>query len=165
MSNTPGCTRCTAQFLRGKLFLPNTMGHLRMLPPKILLYQYKMPSNLVGRLLIPARLWSHEYNLKMKVSSDSPKYKCQHIWGKAILGHIPIAANLVSTPGHSQLGRFQHIPDKRLFLWLPTLGWLAIHSEGRIPELPGFRYPFDRYSSLVAQWVKAPALSLLELWL
>ena len=38
-----------------------------------------MLSDLVVRLLILAGLKSHEYNLKMKVSSDSPKYKHQHI--------------------------------------------------------------------------------------
>lgn len=57
-----------------------------------------MLSDLVVRLLILAGLKSHEYNLKMKVSSDSPKYKHQHIWGKAILGHTCITANLVSIP-------------------------------------------------------------------
>lgn len=57
-----------------------------------------MPPDLVGRLLILAGLWSHEYSLKMKVSRDSPKYKHQHIWGKAILGHTSIAANLASIP-------------------------------------------------------------------
>lgn len=57
-----------------------------------------MPSELVGRLLTRASLWSHKYNSKTKVSSDSPKYEHQRIWGKAILGHTNIASNSVSIP-------------------------------------------------------------------
>lgn len=43
----------------------------------------------------PSIIWSHEYNSKMEMSSESPKYECQHIWGKVILQHANSALSLV----------------------------------------------------------------------
>lgn len=43
----------------------------------------------------PSIIWSHEYNSKMEMSSESPKDECQHIWGKVILQHANRALVLV----------------------------------------------------------------------
>lgn len=75
------------------------------LPPKFYYTNPNCPSDLVGRLLILAGLWSHESCSKREVSSDSPKPKHQHIWGKAILGHTDIVSNLVFIPGRTKARR------------------------------------------------------------
>lgn len=83
-----------------------------------------MPSDSVGRLLILAGLWSHEYHLKTKVSNDSPRYKHQHIWGKVIWGHAnTVAADFVSIPRRTKTRRtvtaWGLIASSR---WKPTSG-------------------------------------------
>lgn len=98
-----------------------------------------MPSDLVGRLLILAGLCSHEYNLKTKVSSDSSKYKHQHIWAKAIWGHTGRAANLVSIPGwtkdkvYSQEGYSMFQMGTYFHGFLPWSAWQS-QPEGKTPE-------------------------------
>lgn len=63
--------------------------------------------------------WSHEYNSKMEISSESPKYECQHIWGKVILQHANRALSLVPVPRQTQARR-AGAAKRILFLLLPS---------------------------------------------
>lgn len=98
MSNTSGCTRCAAQFLRGKLFLLKTMGHSGTLPSK---FYY---TNTKCFLIRQSGCWywldsSHVNTIYgMKVSSDSPKYKHQHNLRQGHLGAYLYSSNLISIP-------------------------------------------------------------------
>lgn len=69
---------------KGKAIFAEYDGTIGNTATYIILHRYEMPSDLVGSLLTLAGLWSHEYNLKPKVSSDSPT--AQHIGDKVIWG-------------------------------------------------------------------------------